>query len=111
MAVKKIPVPFCDVCGEPWLPKHRLDDGTLNPIFEHPDRAKRCGKCKSTCWNAAGIDRRRKPNVESPAEVSQVTVEDVEQTVDRPILPSRAIDARCKHGLYNCPECHPPEAA
>ena len=131
MAIRKIPVPFCDVCGEPWLPKHRAADGTVNPLFEKPEKSKRCGKCKSTRWNAAGVDRRRKAVVESPAEVPQVTVEDVEQTiaaVPMPVIPeevfqyakqlksefqaiSGGTNVRCKHGLYACPECHHQEVA
>ena len=154
MAIRKIPVPFCDVCGEPSLPRHRLADGTINPIFEHPERTKRCGKCKSTRWNAAGVDRRRKAVVDSPAEafiasdvdttveeieaacaeVPQVTVQDVEQTMDNaaalelavmernsdPMVAAAAEEVakaifypnvRCKHGLYSCPECHHQEAA
>jgi hypothetical protein len=151
MAIKKIQVPFCDVCGEPWLPKHRSTDGTVNPLFEKPEKSKRCGKCKSTRWNAAGVDRRRKAVVESPveafiaadadttqeeietacAEIPQVTVQDVEQTIDAmpmPVIPrevfqyakqlksefqaiSGRTNVRCKHGLYSCPECHHQEAA
>ena len=134
MAIRKIPVPFCDVCGEPWLPKHRAADGTVNPLFEKPEKSKRCGKCKSTRWNAAGVDRRRKAVVESPAEVPQVTVQDVEQTMDNaaalelavmernsdPMVAAAAEEVakaicypnvRCKHGLYSCPECHHQEAA
>lgn len=67
MAIKKIPVPFCDCCGEPWLPKHRLAGGALNPLFEHPERSKRCGKCKKATWNAGGVDGRRKKLVIAPA--------------------------------------------
>lgn len=134
MAIRKIPVPFCDVCGEPWLPKHRAADGTVNPLFEKPEKSKRCGKCKSTRWNAAGVDRRRKAVVESPAEVPQVTVQDVEQTIDNAAALGLAVmernsdptvaaaaeevakaifypNARCRHGLYSCPECHHQEAA
>ena len=143
MAIRKIPVPFCDVCGEPWLPKHRAADGTVNPLFENPEKSKRCGKCKSTRWNASGVDRRRKAVVESPAEafiasdvdttveeieaacaeVPQVTIDDVRATVcglsknPSPALlealneTARAAAARCKHGLYSCPECHHQEAA
>ena len=59
MAIKKIPVPFCDQCGEPWLPKFRMN-GDSNPIFDHPEQSKRCGKCKSTRWNSGDVDRRRK---------------------------------------------------
>jgi hypothetical protein len=118
MAIRKIPVPFCDVCGEPWLPKHRAADGTVNPLFEKPEKSKRCGKCKSTRWNAAGVDRRRKAVVDSPAEVPQVTIDDVRATVcglsenPSPALlealnkTARAAASRCKHGLYSCPECH-----
>ena len=102
--MKNIPVPFCDECGEPWLPKFRLADGTRNPIFDHPEDSKRCGKCKTTRWNAAGVDRRRKQAQESVPEVSG---EDVMQTIDRPALVSAG---RCKHMLYNCPQCHPKEA-
>ena len=121
MAIRKIPVPFCDVCGEPWLPKHRAADGTVNPLFEKPEKSKRCGKCKSTRWNAAGVDRRRKAVVESPSEVPQVTAGDVLQTLDAPmssekmeqydkIFPPPPGISRCKHGLYSCPECHDQEA-
>jgi hypothetical protein len=132
--IKKIQVPFCDVCGEPWLPKHRLADGTINLVFEKPDRSKRCGKCKSTRWNAAGVDRRRKVVVEATEEVPQVTVADVEQTVDYAVALELAVlgrhsdttvaaaadevakaifypNARCRHGLYSCPECHHQEVA
>ena len=125
MAVKRIPVPFCDVCGKPWLPKHRLADGTVNPVFEKPEKSKRCGKCKSTRWNAAGVDRRRKAVIESPAEIEQQIVE-----VQMPKIPEEVFqyaesmmkgaqilsgaqvlgNARCRHGLYSCPECHPQEA-
>lgn len=105
MAVKNIPVPFCDVCGEPWLPKFKQPDGTHNPIFNHPEQSKRCGKCKTTRWNAAGVDRRRKGVEEI---VPRVTEEDVQQTLDRPVAVSAG---RCKHMLYNCHQCHPKEAA
>ena len=126
MAVKRIPVPFCDVCGKPWLPKHRLADGTVNPVFENPEKSKRCGKCKSTRWNAAGVDRRRKVVAESLVEeIHPVTMDDVRATVcglaenpspaliealGRTAQAASAV-ARCKHGLYSCPECHPQEAA
>ena len=110
MAVKSIPVPFCDECGEPWLPKFKLPDGTHNPIFDHPEDSKRCGKCKTTRWNAAGLDRRRKP-IEIPVEQDEqppaVTRADVLQTIDRPA----ASTGRCVHMLYNCPQCHTKEAA
>jgi hypothetical protein len=134
MAIKKIKVPFCDVCHKPWLPKFLLDDGTPNPAFLDPTLCPRCGKCKSTRWNAAGVDRRRKAVVESPAEVPQVTMQDVEQTIDAmpmPVIPEEVfqyaenmmkgaqilcgsiaeVKGRCRHGLYSCPECHPQEAA
>ena len=140
MAIRNIPVPFCDECGEPWLPKFKLPDGTHNPIFDHPEDSKRCGKCKTTRWNAAGVDKRRKtveePSVEEYAAATSVqlssialgkdpvaaeaaelvasacgipivTRQDVLQTIDRP-APSTG---RCKHMLYNCPQCHPKEAA
>jgi len=131
MAVKKIPVPFCDVCGEPWLPKHRAADGTVNPLFEKPENSKRCGKCKSTRWNAAGVDRRRKkPVQDSPEEIisafdgpvaqelvpsmqerldSSVTI--LEQYLEREEALKRSVNARCKHMLYDCPECHHREVA
>ena len=127
MAVKRIPVPFCDECGEPWLPKFKLSDGTHNPIFDKPERSKRCGKCKTTRWNAAGVDRRRKVVEEI---VPRVTAEDVLQTLDMPEVPQEAFryaeeqvarakavsggtasTGRCCHMLYNCPQCHSKEAA
>jgi hypothetical protein len=132
-------------------------------VFEKPDRSKRCGKCKSTRWNAAGVDRRRKavafdgPVAQDP-ELSiqerldrsvtiieqfleenheQILVPDIELPVDeiRKIYPMPKVpeevfqyveqltmksadlcgvipqifapaNARCKHGLYSCPECH-----
>ena len=125
MAIKKIPVPFCDSCDEPWLPKFRAADGTPNPIFENPELSKRCGKCKSTRWNAAGVDRRKKVVVESPTEIPQVTIDDVRATVcglsENPspeLLEALAITAqaavvhaRCRHGLYSCPQCHSKETA
>ena len=146
MAIKKIKIPFCDQCGKPWLPDFLLADGTPNPLFEHPEDCKRCGKCKSTRWNAGGVDRRRKAVVESPAEtfiaadaeiaveeieiacaeIPNVTIDDVRATVcglsKNPSLAlldalsetARAASvaglSRCRHGLYACPECHPPEA-
>jgi DNA-directed RNA polymerase subunit M/transcription elongation factor TFIIS len=130
MAVKKISVPFCDVCGEPWLPKHRLANGTINPVFENPDRSKRCGKCKSTRWNSDGVDRRRKVveavssdkeatvNIqtlqdadEQPASPPVVAIQDQENFLE-PFYEKAGIptSARCRHGLYVCPECHPQEA-
>jgi hypothetical protein len=129
MSIKKVKIPFCDQCGKPWLPDFLLADGTPNPLFEHPENCKRCGKCKSTRWNAAGVDRRRKVVVESPAEIPQVTIDDVRATIDLPEIPKEAFafleevtaqaqvicggvaaSARCRHGLYSCPECHPQEA-
>ena len=129
MAIKKIKIPFCDVCLKPWMPDFLLADGTPNPIFYHPEDSKRCGKCKSTRWNAAGVDRRRKVVVESPAEIPQVTIDDVRATMDLPEIPKEAFafleeatekakaisggvaaSARCRHGLYSCPECSFKEA-
>lgn len=121
MAVKKIPVPFCDVCQQPFLPKFILKDGTRNPIFDHPERSKRCGKCKRSNWNSGGLDRRRKPAKVESAESApladaikvpvtldslerqapQVTAADVAQTIDIQVAARR-----CKHRLFNCPECH-----
>ena len=159
MAIKTIPVPFCDQCDEPWLPKHLLADGTPNPIFEHPEDSKRCGKCKSTRWNAGGVDRRRKAvaqdsdavvvvpgpsftkeewtklaqEPESPMQERQeALMEAIEIARNAPIpmpeVPAEAFQylqemtakaqaitgcveasARCRHGLYACPECHPQE--
>lgn len=74
MAIKKIPVPFCDVCGLPFLPRPKLSDGTPNPVFADPRKAKNCGKCKSVMWNSGGVDKRRKKPVESPVEVELVVV-------------------------------------
>ena len=99
MAVKRIPVPFCDWCGLPFLPKFKLKDGTPNPIFDHPEKSKRCGKCKRTGWNAGGVDRRRKNPVE---KIPQVTTQDVVQTID---IAPRA--RRCRHGLFKCDKCRP----
>ena len=104
MAVNKIPVPFCDWCGMPFLPKFKLKDGTRNPIFDHPEKSKRCGKCKRTGWNAGGIDRRRKKPV---PEAPQVTAEDVIQTIDVVTPGAR----RCRHGLFKCQKCNPEQAA
>jgi hypothetical protein len=108
MAIKEIKVPFCDVCGEPWLPKFHQANGMPNPIFEHPEQSKRCGKCKSTRWNANGVDRRRKtqPQDTTETETPEVTIADVEQTIDRPLQST----ARCQHGLYKCPQCSFKEA-
>jgi hypothetical protein len=123
VAVKKIPVPFCDWCGVPFLPKFRLKDGTLNPIFDHPEKSKRCGKCKRTGWNAGGIDRRRKPVIE---EIPKVTTQDViatvcglEENVKPETLKSLGAVAvaaverprRCKHGLFTCQKCHGEQTA
>jgi hypothetical protein len=125
--IKKVKIPFCDQCGKPWLPDFLLADGTPNPLFEHPEDCKRCGKCKSTRWNAGGVDRRRKTVVESPAEIPVVTIDDVRATVcglsenssqalvkdlgrTAEYVERAAGYTRCKHGLYCCPECHPPEA-
>lgn len=125
MAVKNIPVPFCDQCGEPWLPKFKQPDGTHNPIFDNPEESKRCGKCKTTRWNAAGVDKRRKDqavsgdketavNNQTPQDLDArpglppaVSMQDVLQTIDRPTTST----GRCKHMLFNCPECHKAEAA
>lgn len=107
--VNKIPVPFCDWCKQPFLPKFNLPDGTHNPIFDHPEKSKRCGKCKRTGWNAGGVDRRRKQPVAVVEEIPQVTEQDVIQTIDAspPAPPAR----RCRHGLYKCQQCHPEFAA
>lgn len=102
MAVKKIPVPFCDWCGNPFLPKFRLKDGTPNPIFDHPERSKRCGKCKRTGWNAGGVDRRRK----SVEKIPEVTAQDVIQNVD--VAPAAR---RCRHGLFKCEKCNQVKSA
>jgi hypothetical protein len=121
VAIKKIPVPFCDVCGEPWLPKVKLPDGTHNPIFDHPENSKRCGKCKTTRWNANGVDRRRKPveqviptelilDADELSKIPEVNLVDVLQTIDQG-APKGYSTGRCKHMLYNCPQCHPKEAA
>lgn len=126
MAVKRIPVPFCDCCGEPWLPKH-LKDGTINPAFLDPKLLNRCGKCKRTGWNTKGLDRRRKPVEAEP--IPEVTQQDVAQTIDMPEVPAEAFayverltqdaqliaggarSSRCRHGLYSCPQCQPEKAA
>ena len=127
MAIKRIPVPFCDVCKEPWLPKHRLADGTVNPVFTDPSLGKRCGKCKRTGWNAGGVDRRRKQPLgavsgdkeaavdsqtlqdadEQPASPPAATIEDAAQVIDAPVK----VAGRCKHMLYKCPQCHSEKAA
>jgi hypothetical protein len=116
MAVKKIPVPFCDWCGLPFLPKFRLKDGTQNPIFYHPEKSKRCGKCKRTGWNAGGVDRRRKsvPKVESAASAPLVDAIKASATPDsreRPAPGSAPRARRCRHGLYKCEKCHGEQAA
>lgn len=125
MAIRKIKIPFCDQCKKPWMPEFLLSDGTQNPLFDHPEDCKRCGKCKSTRWNAGGVDRRRKVVVESPAEVPQVKIDDVRATVcglsENPspafmeslatTAKAAATAARCKHMLFSCPECHSKEAA
>lgn len=106
MAVRKIPIPFCDWCKQPFLPKFVLKDGTPNPIFDHPERSKRCGKCKRTGWNAGGVDRRRKKPAAAD-EIPQVTAQDVIQTID--IAPRTP--RRCMHNLFKCQKCHPEKAA
>jgi hypothetical protein len=122
MAVKNIPVPFCDWCGFPFLPKFTLPDGTHNPIFDHPEKSKRCGKCKRTGWNAGGVDRRRKkPEAD---QVPQVTTQDVIATVcglEENVTPETLTSLgavvtavverarRCRHGLFNCEKCRPEE--
>ena len=135
MAVKKIPVPFCDWCEQPFLPKFRLKDGTRNPIFDHPEKSKRCGKCKRTGWNAGGVDRRRKNtitviadpedgpfvstikeqlDVDIPIENprTQVLIKNLQPVTARPQAPVEARKTtRCRHNLYKCPQCHPEEAA
>ena len=135
MAIKTIPVPFCDQCDEPWLPKHLLADGTPNPIFEHPEDSKRCGKCKSTRWNAGGVDRRRKavaqdsdavvvvPSPSFTKEEWTKLAQDTEKRAEEKESFAKYRDAfvsaaaaenaekgRCRHGLYSCRECHPQEA-
>ena len=112
MAVKKIPVPFCDWCGLPFLPKFLLKDGTRNPIFDHPEKSKRCGKCKRTGWNAGGVDRRRKKP--APAEeIPPVTMRDVIEAVPSLEGNLKTVPAakRCRHGLYKCQKCHPENLA
>jgi hypothetical protein len=45
MAIRTMEIPFCDVCGLPWLPaKGQARD---NPR----KHAKRCGKCKNPNWD------------------------------------------------------------
>jgi hypothetical protein len=139
VAIKKIPVPFCDCCGEPWLPVHHLPDGTLNPAFDKPQLLKRCGKCKKTGWNAGGVDRRRKAItvLADPEDGPVVGTVEAEIDIDIEIkdprsqaivygLPVPLVSAadveqtidrplgaigRCRHGLYSCPQCHPEKAA
>ena len=138
MAIKKIPVPFCDCCGKPWLPEFRLPDGTPNPAFDDPSLLKRCGKCKKTGWNSAGIDRRRKtitfladpddgpvvgtveaeieieipiPNPRSQCLIENLPVPQVTRSdVEQTIDRSLKATSRCAHGLYSCPQCHPERA-
>ena len=111
MAVKKISVPFCDWCGLPFLPKFKLKDGTPNPIFDHPEKSKRCGKCKRTGWNAGGIDRRRKnpavSTVEAKLDIDLKFPNPRSQTMieNLPAPASRA--RRCRHGLFKCDKCRP----
>jgi hypothetical protein len=134
MAVKKIPVPFCDWCGFPFLPKFRLPDGTHNPIFDHPEKSKRCGKCKRTGWNAGGVDRRRKmPLSLQPLAIGTGVelpplpdgMEDgvppprtaATQPQDGAPAPDKTAPApaprarRCKHGLFTCKKCDGEQAA
>lgn len=112
VAINKIPVPFCDVCGDPFLPKFKLPDGTHNPIFDKPEQSKRCGKCKTTRWNAGGVDRRRKvveDQVESAESAPLADAVKAPVTLDGRERP--ASTGRCQHMLFNCPQCHSKEAA
>jgi len=111
VAVKKIPVPFCDWCGLPFLPKFLLKGGTRNPIFDHPEKSRRCGKCKRTGWNAGRIDRRRKAANLQPLALSEEVVADLEKAPLATLVDTAPRARRCRHGLFNCKKCQPAEAA
>jgi hypothetical protein len=56
MAIVKMDLPKCDVCGEVWLPDKQIRDKSTNKVITNPARdnprlCKRCGKCKTPTWN------------------------------------------------------------
>lgn len=99
MAIVKIEVPQCDVCGEIWLPDKRLPDGSLNPARKHPEKCKRCGKCKTPRWNEIA----RKAAKEAAKKAKRETRT---QPAHSAGLKGQKPGKLCKHRLLNCPVCH-----
>lgn len=101
MALIKVTLPLCDICGEPWLPDKRLPDGSKNPAYEFPELSKRCGKCKSMRWNWKMKEALLK------AEKAGKMTSFPSPVKGKPPSVSRV--KTCRHGLVRCPTCHPPK--